>query len=123
MDGPLRLLTSKVLKYTIAVRSRAICADANSPYRLMQTLGLEDQINLIPRDFDLANVALAVLLHRANWVHATLPITFRKRSGGRSSVAGFGFGKKAARLWQQLPHLRQADRVLTSLSKNLAPES
>jgi len=80
--------------------------DANVPYRLMKTKGLEDKIGRIPHDFFLSNVALAVLLKRdPQWRHGIVKIKFSERYGGEPSVALGEFGARAVELVRQLGSL------------------
>lgn len=104
-DGWRRVLASFVLRTTLLAAAGVHCADANVPYRLMRTRGLEDEISKIPGDFFLANVALAVLLRRAGWSHAHVPIRFRERYGGEPSVKIGRFSEKAVELVGQLRRL------------------
>ena len=64
LDGWRRVLASHVLRLTLLFVARVWCVDANVPYRLMRTRGLRTKVDLIPADFHLANVALAVLLRK-----------------------------------------------------------
>jgi hypothetical protein len=69
----------------------------------MRTKGLLGKVSLIPSDFFLANVALAVLLRRdRSWRHAAVPIHFSERYGGEPSVTFGKFGEKAGQLIRQL---------------------
>jgi dolichol-phosphate mannosyltransferase len=102
-DGFRRALASRVLWMTLAAATGQRCVDANVPYRLMRTKGLLEKVSLIPPDFFLANVALAVLLRRDHgWRHAAVPIHFRERYGGEPSVTFGKFGEKAGQLIRQL---------------------
>lgn len=82
-DGWRRVLASQVLKLTLLVAAGTLCVDANVPYRLIRTEILESKLYMVPQDFFLANVALAVLLRRdSNCRHGAVPIRFRERYGG-----------------------------------------
>ena len=85
-DGWRRGLASRLLRAVILGWSGVSCEDANTPYRLMRTRGLGAIVEKIPPTFDLANIALAVLLKRAGWRHAGVPIAFRERFGGEPKV-------------------------------------
>ncbi len=107
-DGWRRIVASIILKWTLFIFARALCADANVPYRLMRTEKLASIISKIPADFFLANVALAVLLRREPDVrHHAIPIRFRERYGGEPSVALGKFGEKARELIAQIRKLEQ----------------
>jgi len=76
------------------------------PYRLMRVSVLPHALVRIPKDFFLANVALAVLLRRRSDVrHANVPIHFRERYGGEPSVRLGKFGEKALELIRQTRRL------------------
>jgi hypothetical protein len=85
--------------------ARVYCPDANVPYRLMKTDVLTQIIERVPRSFVLSNVALAVLLAREGVRTLTVPIRFRKRYGGTSSIRLGDFLGKAVGLVRQLQHL------------------
>lgn len=105
-DGWRRVLASHALRATLLLTAGANCVDANVPYRLMRTERLQSTLELIPTDFSLANVALAVLLRRdQSWRHGSVPIRFRERYGGEPSVRLGRFGEKAAELIGQLAKL------------------
>jgi dolichol-phosphate mannosyltransferase len=101
-DGWRRQAASLVLKLTLLVFARVYCIDANVPYRLMKTEGLESEVRLIPDDFFLSNVALTVRLRRRGWRQGVVPIHFRERYGGEPTVRLGKFGEKAFELIRQL---------------------
>lgn len=102
-DGFKRVVASLVLRIVMLVFSKANCIDANVPYRLIRTANLSSKLGKIPKDFFLANVALAVLLRRdSSWRHSAVPIRFRERYGGEPSVRLGKFGEKAKELILQL---------------------
>lgn len=102
-DGWRRLIASTLLKGVIVAVTGAWCEDANVPYRLMKTTVLADAAALIPADFFLSNVALAVILKKQTAIrHATVPIRFRERYGGEPRVPLAKFGNKALELVRQL---------------------
>lgn len=97
-DGWKRSVASLIVKAVIFLCQGVLCEDANTPYRLMRTDELRDQLNVIPETFDLANIALAVQLKRARWRHGSVPIHFRARSGGEPKVPFGRFAAKALEL-------------------------
>lgn len=110
-DGWRRVVASHVLRLTLLAAARVHCRDANVPYRLMRTAGLKEKLDIIPSDFFLANVALAVLLQKdPRWRHASVPIHFRERYGGEPSVRLGKFGEKAQELVRQINELASGDR-------------
>jgi len=75
--------------------------DGNVPYRLMHRVTLENIVGLVPKDFHLANILIAVLQEKyfgISWV----PIHFRKRMGGTPSVKTYSFVKHGVKLFRQL---------------------
>jgi dolichol-phosphate mannosyltransferase len=101
-DGWRRKLASRMLRVVIFAFGGTWCEDANTPYRLMRVRGLQGVLGKIPPAFDLANIALAVLLKRAGWRHGTVAISFRERSGGEPKVPLSRFGRKAVELARDL---------------------
>ena len=105
-DGWRRVIASHVLRATLLLSARVNCVDANVPYRLIRTTGLEAILRQIPEDFFLANVALSVLLRRiSSYRHGLIPIKFRERYGGEPSVRLGRFGAKARELLTHLQRL------------------
>jgi dolichol-phosphate mannosyltransferase len=112
-DGWRRVVASAVLRLFLLLTTGANCKDANVPYRLMKTQHLIPALNRIPRDFFLANVALAVVLKIDGGLRTGyVPIRFRERYGGEPSVALHRFGQKAGELWRQLRALRARNAPL-----------
>ena len=60
--------------------------DANTPYRLMKAQTMRRYIALIPKNFNLSNVLLAVIYKKKGCTIKYLPITFRPRQGGVNSI-------------------------------------
>jgi dolichol-phosphate mannosyltransferase len=109
-DGWRRVVASAILRLFLLLTVGANCKDANVPYRLMRTQYLVPALNRVPRDFFLANVALAVVLQLDGSVKTGyVPIRFRERYGGEPSVALHRFGQKAGELWRQLRALQAAN--------------
>jgi glycosyltransferase involved in cell wall biosynthesis len=105
-DGWRRVAASYILRANLLLAARTNCVDANVPYRLMSTARLDAVLDKIPRQFSLANVALAVLLkHDKTLRHGRVKIKFRERYGGEPSVALGKFGAKAFELNRQLRQL------------------
>lgn len=59
---------------------------ANTPYRLMKAETMRKYIRLIPKNFNLSNVLLAVIYKKKGCTIKYLPITFRPRQGGVNSI-------------------------------------
>ena len=99
-DGCIRIIISKTLRLMLLLAFRVNCPDANVPYRLMKTDAVKWAIDRIPKDFHLANIALAILLTRdKSCLHGLVPIGFRKRYGGESSIKPLFFGRHAVELY------------------------
>jgi len=109
-DGWKRVLASMLVRAVVRLASGADCLDANVPYRLMRTRSLCPLIDSIPPDFDLANIAVAVQIKRADWREASIPIVFFPRSGGEPSVPLTRFAGKAVELFSQLIRLPKPPR-------------
>ena len=107
-DGFGRLLASTLLRHLVRMVTGARCTDPNVPYRLMQMSVTSPFVRRVPTDFDLANVALAVLLARAGVPEQSVPIRFGKRYGGQPSVRLVALAAKAAKLVGQLRKLDRA---------------
>lgn len=102
-DGWTRIVISKILRLMLLLVFRVNCPDANVPYRLMKTDAIMWAVDRIPRDFHLANVALAVLLARdKSCSHGFVPIDFRERYGGESKAKLLLFGRKAVELYRNM---------------------
>lgn len=85
-DGFSRVVVTKVLKLVLWCVFGLAIKDANTPYRLLQRAALEKYIDRIPKDFNLSNVMLTVLLTYYHESILYLPITFRPRQGGVNSL-------------------------------------
>jgi dolichol-phosphate mannosyltransferase len=110
-DGWRRVFASFVVRAFLLVLFRVNCVDANVPYRLMRPEKLDDALRLIPPDFLLANIALALLLKKDKRIrHGYVPIRFRERYGGEPSVRMTKFGAKATELYRQLKGMLAAAR-------------
>jgi dolichol-phosphate mannosyltransferase len=102
-DGIRRVIASRVLKTLLRHHTKADCIDANVPYRLMNTSACAVALPSIPADFNLANIALAVVLRKNPSIrHGEVPIGFPPRLGGEPSVPFSKFALKARELFQQL---------------------
>jgi dolichol-phosphate mannosyltransferase len=110
-DGLMRVVASKTLRLMIRLVCGVDCPDANVPYRLMKTDVVMRAVDRIPKSFQLANVALAILLARdPSCSHGFVPIGFRARYGGEPSVKLSLFWRKAAELYRDIRNiLREPD--------------
>lgn len=85
-DGISRVFVTKVLKLVLRIIFHIQVTDANTPFRLMKRETLSRYVPKIPKDFNLANVLLTVLMLDAGEDVLFLPITFRPRQGGKNSI-------------------------------------
>lgn len=85
-DGSSRILVTKVLKAVIRLCFGVSVKDANTPFRLMESKTLEEQLELVPKDFNLSNVMISVIYVKKKLSVKWLPITFRPRQGGVNSI-------------------------------------
>jgi glycosyltransferase involved in cell wall biosynthesis len=85
-DGFSRILVTKVLKLVLFMVFRLRIKDANTPFRLISRAAMIRYLNRIPKDFNLSNVMLTVLMVKAKEDILFLPITFRPRQGGVNSI-------------------------------------
>lgn len=100
-DGWRRLWISRFVTLAAFVATGVWVKDANVPYRLMHRTTLENIVGLVPRDFYLANILVAVLQEKyfgISWV----PIHFRNRMGGTASVKTYSFVRHGVKLFRQL---------------------
>jgi dolichol-phosphate mannosyltransferase len=85
-DGLSRVFVTKTLKLVLWAIFRLGITDANTPFRLIHGDVLRKYIKQIPKDFNLSNVMLTVLLLDAKEPVKFMPITFRPRQGGVNSI-------------------------------------
>ena len=100
-EGWRRLWISRFVTLFAFVATGVWVKDGNVPYRLMHKTTLENIVGLVPRDFHLANILVAVLQEKyfgISWV----PIHFRHRMGGTASVKTYSFVQHGMKLFRQL---------------------
>ncbi len=85
-DGWSRLIVTKTLKLVILLCFHVNIIDANTPYRLMESKVLKENIGLIPNQYNLSNVLLSVIYAKKKKKILYMPITFRPRQGGTNSI-------------------------------------
>lgn len=85
-DGFSRIFVTKTLKLVLRVIFGLNVTDANTPFRLMSREVMEEYLPDIPKDFNLSNVMLTVLLLYNREKVKFIPITFRPRQGGVNSI-------------------------------------
>ena len=97
-DGIVRKLVSRTASILTSIVTGRDLKDGNVPYRMMKRAALEKALPSVPKDFDIQNIALTLALKRnptLRWAY--VPIRFRARQGGISSInlpkiAKMGFG-------------------------------
>jgi len=108
-DGWSRKFITRVLHFSLKCAYRTRLNDTNVPFRLYPATLAAETAARIPATFELANIAMALLLEPRGYLE--VPIHFRDRAGGHASVRWTGFGKKALRLFSDLKTLNHARRV------------
>lgn len=104
-DGFSRVFVTKTLKLVIRLCFKVKVVDANTPFRIIKASALKEQIGEIPKDFNLSNVLLTVLLTKRGYKVKYIPITFRPRQGGVNSINFpriFSIGKQAIRDFKKI---------------------
>lgn len=104
-DGFSRVFVTKMLKLVIKLCFKVKVTDANTPFRIIKASALKEQIGEIPKDFNLSNVLLTVLLTKRDYKIKYIPITFRPRQGGVNSInlpRIFGIGKQAVKDFRRI---------------------
>jgi len=118
-DGWKRVCISRVVTLFTFAATRVWVRDCNVPYRLMHRTSLENIVPLVPGDFHLANILLAVLQQERfgiTWV----PIHFRNRIG-IPSVKSFSFVKHGIQLYRQLRNAARRGPDADGRTSEIAP--
>jgi dolichol-phosphate mannosyltransferase len=102
-DGAARRLISGVLRLSLKLARGTRLNDTNVPFRLYRTPAAAAAARRVPADFNLANIAIALLLEPQGFIE--LPIHFRDRLGGQPAVRLWGFAPKAVRLHRDVHRL------------------
>lgn len=85
-DGGSRVFVTKTLRFVVWCMFHVWVKDANTPFRLLDVEKLKPILDIIPTDYNLANVAVSAIAVRWNYNIAWYPITFRTRQGGVNSI-------------------------------------
>ena len=85
-DGASRVFVTKVLKLVLRLCFGVWIADANTPFRLMRAAALKECMELVPKGFNLSNVALSAIFAKKGLKVKYIPITFKPRQGGKSFI-------------------------------------
>ena len=102
-DGSIRKLVSAVCRVLTAIVTRRDLKDGNVPYRLIRQSALRQALRMVPRNFDLQNVALTLALKRMTALRwSYVPIRFRSRQGGTNSINLPRIAKMGIRMLSQI---------------------
>lgn len=85
-DGFSRVVVTKTLRFVVWLLFHEWVPDANTPFRLMSAEKLRPILERIPKDYNLANVAVSAIAVKWNYNLGWYPITFRPRQGGVNSI-------------------------------------
>ena len=85
-DGASRVFVTKTLRFVVWLMFHVWVKDANTPFRLLKVEKLKLILDVIPKDYNLANVAVSAIAVRWNYNIGWYPITFRPRQGGVNSI-------------------------------------
>ena len=85
-DGASRILVTKTLRLVVWLLFHVWVKDANTPFRLLNADKLRPILDVIPQDYNLANVAVSAIAVKWNYNIGWYPITFRPRQGGVNSI-------------------------------------
>ncbi|MBO4904710.1 MAG: glycosyltransferase family 2 protein [Lachnospiraceae bacterium] len=85
-DGLSRIFVTKILRLVVYICFRVYVLDANTPYRLMSAATLKENLEFIPDNFFLTNVALSAIYKKRRQKVHFIPISFRPRQGGSNSI-------------------------------------
>jgi glycosyltransferase involved in cell wall biosynthesis len=102
-DGWARRLISRVLRFSLKIARRTHLNDTNVPFRLYDAPLAAATAARVPADFNLANIAMALLMEPKGFEE--VPIHFRDRMGGHPTVRLWGFVPKAVRLHRDIYRL------------------
>lgn len=97
-DGASRVFVTKTLRIVVWLMFHVWVKDANTPFRLLKVEKLKPILEIVPQDYNLANVAVSAIAVRWNYNIGWYPITFRPRQGGVNSINMkriFKIGEKA----------------------------
>jgi dolichol-phosphate mannosyltransferase len=102
-DGAARRVISSILRASLKISRRTRLNDTNVPFRLYDAKLAAETAARVPADFNLANIAMALLMEPKGFEE--VPIHFRDRIGGQPAVRLWGFVPKAVRLHRDVYRL------------------
>jgi dolichol-phosphate mannosyltransferase len=106
-DGLLRYTLSRLATRAASVAAGGEIKDLNVPYRLVRRNTLQEALRRIPEAIDMQNAALTVVLSRMpnlRWEH--VPIRFRDRMGGSSTLHPMRMARMGRQMLRDLRKLR-----------------
>jgi len=106
-DGIFRKFVSEIVKIVVLLATGSWMSDPNVPYRLMRGSLLNEQLSRVPSSHAFPNIALSWLLSRGESIR-WLPIRFRQRETGRSTVKVLRFVEHALRLYRELTQIKKS---------------
>jgi len=101
-DGLGRVAVSFILRMVVYMMSGVFSRDANVPYRLLRTKAFAPLLHKIPSDCFFTNVGLTVLAAKAKLRGITIPIVFRARHGGETTISYRKMGRHSLTLCRNL---------------------
>lgn len=113
-DGFSRVFVTKTLKLVLRLCFGVNIKDANTPFRLMKATKLKEQLDLVPKGYNLSNVLISVIYARKKLKVLYIPITFRPRQGGINSINMkkiFRIGKQAVRDFRRINQVLQSENI------------
>lgn len=85
-DGKCRAFVERVVCFLLRIYFGIKVSDANAPFRLMKGDVVEKYINRFSIDYSLPNIMMTTFFVYYNEKVTFVPITFRARKGGTSSI-------------------------------------
>lgn len=101
-DPWFRLIITKFLKSVLSLAFKTPIADANIPFRLVETQFLKTMLHCLPTGAFAPNVFLSVLASRYVGSLPQVPVTHIERQTGTVSIIGFGLIKACIRSFIEL---------------------
>ena len=86
-DGINRWIVTRTLRIVLFLIFGLWIQDANTPFRLMSRMTLEQNLPKVPEGYNLTNTLLTVSFHKQKERIRYVPITFRSRQGGENALA------------------------------------
>jgi len=87
-DGNVRKLIENIVCFLLKIIFGIKVKDANAPFRLMKASLLDKYIHKLPENFNVSNIMFTTYFVYHHEKVKFIPITFRSRGGGNSSING-----------------------------------